>query len=137
MGLYLVVFDGMLEVEGVEIGRYADFDYLREVAAEILERGTAATRFPTLMNHSDCDGEWTPEEAATLGQELNDLAEQFKCLPPRAYNSSWKETVANEVGIHPRNLYECFFDVDGVPVIDRLIELAAISEARGLSILFQ
>jgi hypothetical protein len=137
MGLYLTIFDGMAEVEGVEIGRYADFDYLRDLAVELLEQGDEGARFPTLMNHSDCDGEWTPEEAVVLGQELSELAEQFKRLPPRPFNSAWKENVAKEIGIHPRNLYECFFDVDGVPLFDRLLELARISQNRGLSILFQ
>ena len=137
MGLYLAIFDGMDELEGVEIGRYADFDYLRDLTTALLEDGEEGSRFPTFINHSDCDGEWTPEEAAILEVELRTMAEEFKSLPPRSFNSAWKEGVAKEFGIRPTNLYDCVFDVDGEPLIGRLIGLARISQDRKLPILFQ
>ena len=70
MGLYLCVFDGDEELEGVDVGSYADFDFFRGAVAEILEGGNAGTRYPTLMLHSDCDGEWSVEECIDLEKEL-------------------------------------------------------------------
>jgi len=58
MGLYLCIFDGEEDVNGVEIGSYADYNALRDYVVRELELGKAGTRFPTFVLHSDCDGEW-------------------------------------------------------------------------------
>jgi len=137
MGLYLTIFDGGEEVEGVEVGAYADFDDLRNSVATLLESGRAGERFPALNTHSDCDGKWTPEEASVLEKELMEIAAEFQKLPPRDIDCAWKKDVAELLGIRPKSLYDCFFDVDGEPLLDRLIQLARLSQARGLPILFQ
>jgi hypothetical protein len=53
MGLYLAVFDGDDEVDGVEAGPYADYNALRDYIVDVLENGRAGSRFPTLVMHSD------------------------------------------------------------------------------------
>jgi hypothetical protein len=90
MGLYLTIFDDEQEIEGVEIGHYADFNHFRYIIAQELEHGVTGAKFPMLNLHSDCDGLWTPAEAAMLEKELNEIAAAFKALPPRAYTGEWQ-----------------------------------------------
>jgi len=52
MGLYLCVFDGEEELDGVEVGFYADFGTFRNAVVRHLENGKAGSRFPTLIHHS-------------------------------------------------------------------------------------
>ena len=137
MGLYLCIFDGGEEVEGVEIGAYADFNALRNCVARELEGDKAGSKFPTLILHSDCDGEWSPSEAGKLEKELISISEEFRRHPPISIDSSWQKQVAKGFGLHVNSLYDCFFDVDGEPLLERLIALARLSQQRNLPILFQ
>lgn len=137
MGLYLCIFNGNEELEAVEVGRYADFGAFRDAVRDQLEGGDPGSRFPTLMLHSDCDGEWSPAEAETLQGELQRIAEEFAALPPAPLPDDWQRSVARSIGITPSNLADCFFDVDGESLLDRLQELCACSARRGLPILFQ
>ncbi len=138
MGLYLAVFDDGEELEGVEVGSYADFEALRSAIAEHLEGRQRGSRFPTLMLHSDCDGSWSPEESSRLEKELREIGKAFRSLPPVKFESgSWQHDVAKTFGIEPRNLYESFFDVDGEPLIERLLQLAQVSQKHDKDILFQ
>ena len=137
MGLYLAIFAGDVELEGVEIGSYADFNAFREAIVTDLECNLAGRRFPTLILHSDCDGEWSPEQAASLLKELETISHELACLPPTVLPEGWKAQVASSSNIKPQNLRECFFDIDGVPLLDRLIELARLSVRERLPILFQ
>src|SRR5450432_4012018 len=137
MGLYLCVFEGEKEVDGVEVGSYSDFDLFRDAVIATLEKGSAGSVCPTLINHSDCDGEWSASEAANLVSELNLIEKALKDLPPAEFNSPWKAEVAKTFGIKPDNLLQCFFDVDGEPLIDRLRELARLSQRLNSPILFQ
>ena len=41
------------------------------------------------------------------------------------------------MGLQPANLYEYFFDVDGEPLLDRLLKLAKLSIQTGRPIVFQ
>lgn len=136
MGLYLVIFDNEDEVEGVEVGHYSDFADFRDAVVKRLERGVAGTRFPTLILHSDCDGEWTPQESALLESELAAIRAEFEALPPIPLKG-WQKDIAKTFGINPSNLSDCFFDVDGEPLLDRLIGLARISQTKSRPILFQ
>lgn len=137
MGLYLTIFDDDQELDGVEIGSYADFGSFRDSVVAYLENGVVGSRCPTLILHFDCDGQWTPGEAAKLENELEVIAVCFKKLPPVSFNSDWQEHVANAFRIRPQSLYDCFFDVDGEPLVERLISLARLSQQRNLPILFQ
>ena len=137
MGLYLAIFDGEDEVDGVEVGSYADFGTFRDAVLAHVENGGLGSRCPTLNLHSDCDGEWSASEAASLRSELEVIAERFKELPPEPLDEGWKLEIAKSFGLRPANLYDCFFDVDAEPLIERLIELAQLSQDRDLPILFQ
>lgn len=137
MGLYLCVFDGDDELDGIEVGSYADFGTFRDTVRDRLEQGRAGSRFPVLMSHSDCDGEWSPDEADRLRAELEVVARELASLPSVALADGWQRAVARQLGVKPRNLAECFFDVDGEPLVERLIGLCACAVRRGLPILFQ
>ena len=136
MGLYLAIFDDQEEIDGVEVGSYDDFAFFRDAVVSNVEGGVAGVRCPTLILHSDCDGEWTPEEAVALEVELEIIAQRFVSLPPVSLDD-WKVEVAKAFGIKPACLADCFFDVDGEPLLERLIGLARLSVDRNLPILFQ
>lgn len=136
MGLYLTIFDDDDELDGLEVGHYSDFASFRDTVVSSLEGGIAGSRFPTLILHSDCDGEWTPAEAAMLQLELEQIDQELATLPVINLDG-WKAEVARTFGIKPANLRDCFFDIDGEPLVERLIGLARLSQARGLPILFQ
>ena len=137
MGLYLCVFDGDTEIDGVEVGSYADFNMFRDAVTASLEGGQAGSKAPILIGHSDCDGSWSSEEAAGLIVELGLIEKGLMQAPPIEFNSPWKTDVAKTFGISPRNLLECFFDVDGEPLVVRLIGLARFSVSHDEPILFQ
>jgi hypothetical protein len=92
---------------------------------------------PTLINHHDCDGVWSPQDAASLLDELSIVEETLTQYPAVEFNSPWKKQVAKSFGIAPKNLAECFFDVDGEPLVSRLRELVEVSLNREIPILFQ
>ena len=137
MGLYLAVFDDGEELDGVEVGGYVDFSAFRNAVVTKLEDGIAGSRFPTLILHADCDGQWTPGEAAVLETELETISAQFRELPPAPLNTEWQKQVAKARELQIQNLYDCFFDVDGEPLLERLINLTKLSQIRNLPILFQ
>ena len=137
MGLYLCVFDAEEEIDGVEVGHYADFNALREYISRELEGGRAGKRFPTLMIHSDCDGEWSPVECAKLITELTALASEMNQKPPVPFTSEWQKFVAKANGIMPKSAFESFIDVDGEFVLDRMLGLARLAVERNLPVLFQ
>lgn len=137
MGLYLCIFEGDEEVEGLEIGSYDDFGTFRDTIRDRLEGGNAGSRFPVLMTHSDCDGTWSPVEASALHAELVAIARELSSLSPIPARDGWQQSVVRTLGLSPANLAECFFDVDGEPLLDRLLGLCKCSIERGLPILFQ
>jgi len=137
MSLYLAVFDDGDELDGVEIGAYSHFGAFRDAVVNSLEGGMAGSRYPTLILHSDCDGQWTPNEAAVLEKELEIISSRFRELPPVSLNSDWQKQIAKTFGIRLKSLYDCFFDIDGEPLLDRLINLTKLSQSRNLPILFQ
>ncbi len=137
MGLYLCVFDEDEELDGVEIGAYADFGAFRDTVVKELEQNRAGTRFPTLILHSDCDGDWSSSDCAKLQTELETISAEFRNLAPKPFQSDWQKSVANQIGLTPKNLYDCFIDVDGEPLLERLLKLAQLAQKRQLPILFQ
>lgn len=137
MGLYLCVFDGDDEVDGVEVGSYADFDTFRDCVVRELEGGAGGSKFPKLILHSDCDGEWLESEAGELEKELIEIGDEFRRRPPIPISSGWQKQVVKSFGLQINNLYDCFFDIDGEPLVERLIDLVRLSQTRNLPILFQ
>jgi hypothetical protein len=135
MSLYLCIFAGDRELDGVEAGPYADFNALRHTILQ--EFGGAAAAFPTLLGHSDCDGEWSPSDCVLLGRELAGIAAALKQRPAIGFPSVWQAEVARSIGLNPRNAFECFIDVDGQFLLDRLQHLAELAVQHQLPILFQ
>jgi len=137
MGLYLMVLSDDEELDGVDVGYYRNFDEFRDMVKIQVEDGVLGSRFKTLQYHSDCDGEWSPEECGVLIEELEEIRRQFMLLPPVPLEEPWKAEVARLLNLSPTNLDECFFDVDGEPLTERLLDLAQLSVRTGLPILFQ
>lgn len=86
MGLCLYVFsadfggdDEPDELAFCDVGHYSDFGCFRDTIADKLD----ARRYPVLMQHSDCDGEWSVAEIDLLERELAEIASRFKQLPPQ------------------------------------------------------
>ena len=137
MGLYLCVFDRDEELDGVEVGSYEDYGRFTDCVTRELEGGKHGSKFPVLIMHSNCDGEWSPRDAAVLEQELTRISVEFRRRPPVPITGDWQMRVVEEEGLSLDNLYDCFFDVDGTPLLERMIDLARLSVQRRLPILFQ
>lgn len=134
----MTVFDQDEELAGVEVGSYSDFATFRDTVAAELEAGKPGSRFPVLMLHSDCEGAWSPEDARALQVELGAIADAFGRLPARSFGSgTWQDEVARQLGLRPCSLRESFIDVDGEPLIDRMLELVEAGIRSGREILFQ
>lgn len=86
------------------------------------------TPYPVLMEHSDCDGEWSVAEASVLLQELEQISGEFakQAAPPFPANS-WQAQIADEFGLVPTSLADSFIDVDGEPLLASLQKLAEAS----------
>ncbi len=139
MGLYLAIFasDADDEIDGVEVGAYDDFHTFRVAVHERLESGDWGSRYPTLMNHDDAGGIWTPDEAHTLARELDEIRQAFRSLPAVDFADGWQHEVASSRNPLPASLHESFFDVDGEPLLDRLIDLAQLADRIKQPIWFQ
>ena len=130
MSLYLAIFDGDEEVDGWALGHYSDFGYFRDAVAVRMR-----DECPTLMLHSDCDGEWTVEELPALRAELTAIGRAFERLPPEQPVGAFEHTANQRRGA--RNLLECFHNVDGENLIAAMIALCDEGMRRGLPILLQ
>lgn len=137
MGLYLCIFEEDEDVDGVEVGSYADYNALRDYVVRELESGFAGSRFPTFVLHSDCDGEWTVTECQSLQGEIDQIVADLRVRPPIGFASEWQVAVAKSVGLIPKNAFESFIDVDGEFLLERLRGLAENAVERGLPIVFQ
>lgn len=138
MGLYLCIFDGNdEEIEGVEVGTYADFGEFRNFITRELESGKPGARYPTLIRHSDSDGEWSVDACEALRRELADLASALKARPAIDFVSDWQKRVAKSIGLKPANAFESFVDVDGEFLVERLQALVETALEHRLPILFQ
>lgn len=138
MSLYLCIFDeDDEEVEGVEVGGYADFDTFRAAITKHVENGQIGSICPTMCLHSDCDGEWSFAESEELLKELLAIGKVFQLQPPIDIGPGWKREVLFGEKLEMSSLYDCFFDVDGDPLITRLILLAKKSVELELPIMFQ
>ena len=131
MSLYLTIFDGEEEVAGWVFGHYSDFGYFRDVVAAKLR----ADDYPTLMAHTDCDGEWAAQELPRLRRELQLIGERFRQLPPEQPQGAFEHT--SEFRRSARSLYDCFHNVDGESVFEALIALCDEGIRRDRPVLFQ
>ena len=92
MSLYLCIVsedvdeDGDNEIAGWQLGRYSDFGCFRDTISLHLCR----TDFPILMEHSDCDGEWSVAELPGLIMELDKIGTKFRTLPPEELKAAFE-----------------------------------------------
>jgi hypothetical protein len=138
MGLYLAIFKNEEEINGLEVGAYEYFGILRDCIFELIENSSNwGSICPTIMNHSDCDGKWEPKDCIELISELNEIKRVFQETSPYQKVIDHKKDLFNLYQIKPLNLYDCFIDVDGENLIDRLIELCEEAITNDLDIIFQ
>ena len=138
MGLYLCIFDDEeIEIDGLEVGSYGDFGYFVDTVVRELESGKSGSRFPILTLHSDSDGEWSPDECVTLSANLREISKEFKKRSPAPFHSEWQLEVAKLLFIRCETLYDSFIDVDGEPLLERLLELCEKAIATKYPICFQ
>ena len=137
MGLCLYVFDRESggdedpeELAECDVGHYSDFGCFRDT----IVRHLGADAYPTLMQHSDCDGEWTLKEIPTLERELREIAARFKQLPPEAPVGAFEHTA--EYRLSATSLYESFHDVNGTNLFEGLLDLCAVAREQGRPITF-
>lgn len=136
MGLYLCVFRGEEELDGMEVGSYDDFEQFRD-AARALD-GRIFRRFGTLRVNVSPTTAWSSRDAGRLSRELTALGRELQRLPPRPFTpGTWQADVARERGLEPATLRDCFLDVEGEPLLDRLLALCRLSVETGQPILFQ
>jgi len=136
MSLYLCVFRHDEELDGVEVGSYDDFERFRD-AARALDR-RVLRRFGTLRTNVTPTTAWSPRAAARLASELTVLGEALRGVPARPFPAgSWQAEVARRRGWPPASLYDCFFDVAGEPLVERLLALCRLAVESRQPILFQ
>lgn len=130
MSLYLCVFDGEQEMEGIEVGSYASFNSFRSYVVREIEGGTPGSSFPTLVLHSDSDGEWPLQDCVCLRSELGSIRATMVGRPPVTPADGFS-------GPPPENALESFRDVDGQLLVERMQTLVEVAIQRGRPILFQ
>jgi len=140
MGLYLALFSNGIadeEIDGVEVGGYDDFGDFRTAVHELLEPGEWGSRYPILMSHPDATGVWPAGDLRLLEAELIEIRDRFMRLPPRRLDQGWQREQIDSMRMSPTSLHESFFDIDGQPLLDRLLGLLAQAQRVQQPILFQ
>lgn len=149
MGLYLCIFDEAGDdICGVEVGLYQYFGDFRDTVAKYTDKGFVSkllnrnhkrfsSQMPTLLNHSDCDGNWSVRDCKLLKAELEEIKQVFIEEPPSPKIIASKQDVFDFFGIKPQNLFECFVDSDCEFLIDRLMELCDLAIEKNRPIMFQ
>src|SRR5215471_13460884 len=137
MGLCLIVFDGDLggdddpsELAACDVGHYSDFACFRDTIARHID----AKRYPVLMEHSDCDGEWSLAEIPLLERELRDIAAEFQKLKAEHPVGAFEH--AGEYRANAQSLYDCFHDVNGDNLFEALLNLCKVAEQAKRPITF-
>jgi hypothetical protein len=139
MGLILCVYEDREagdDIDGFQVGSYSDFGAWRDFIAGHLERGQWGSRFPNLMMHSDCDGEWSSDDCVGLKRELAVIREEMARLPVVPFYSAWQHQVAEEFSLQQKSALDCFVNVDGEILVDAIDRLADLAMARGKPITF-
>lgn len=120
MSLYLCILDDdENDVAGFEVGHYSDFGAFRNAIAKHISAATS--RFPTLMQQSDCDGEWTLDQIPGLKRELAEIGAAFRSLPPEEPVNAFEHVAHCREGAE--SLYDCFHNVDEENLIEALDQL--------------
>jgi hypothetical protein len=137
MGLCLHVFstdfnedDDAEEIAECDVGHYSDFGCFRDTIASKLD----ARRYPTLLQHSDCEGEGSIAEIPALERELWEIADRFKKLAAEEPMGAFEHVAEYRAGA--KSLYECFHNVDGENLFDSLLSLCAVAREHQRPITF-
>jgi hypothetical protein len=75
MSLYLCIYMYDCEIHGLDMGCYSDFNAFRYNLLNLCSSQNPLIKLNTLVNHSDCNGDWTPNQCKKLIQELNQAKE--------------------------------------------------------------
>lgn len=138
MSLYLCVLDDEEdELGSVDVGRYGYLESIQALVTEHLENGLAGCKYPKFVLHDPTDGEWSSPECRILYQELEEIGDAFRELPPFEYSNDEAWKIENIRGSLPENLYECLEDVEGNPLLERLQLLCDVAVEHDRPILFQ
>ena len=137
MGLCLYVLDAGTgddedpeEIAECDVGHYSDFACFRRTIARHLD----ASRYPILMEHSDCDGEWPLADIPSLERELREIGAVFRRLPPEEPVGAFEHTAEFRNGAV--SLYDCFHDVDGENLFEALLQLCSVAREHHRPITF-
>jgi len=71
---------------GQRVGSYSSFHNFRLEIVAALENGKWGSIYPTLMDHSDCDGGYTPTQSKRLLKEMEDIIAKFRKIPHAKVN---------------------------------------------------
>jgi Immunity protein 70 len=88
------------------------------------------------MMHSDCDGQWSPDECVVLKQELEAIRDEMTKLPAVPFPAGWQQQVAEEFGLTSQRALDCFITVDGENLVDAIARLADLAIKLGKPIDF-
>jgi hypothetical protein len=137
MGLCLYVLDADPggdeepgELAECNVGHYSDFGCFRDT----IDRHLGSDAYPTVMQHSDCDGEWSLAEIPLLEEELREIGAAFQKLPPEEPIGAFEHTAENRMGAV--SLYDCFHDVDGENLFEALLDLCEVARKHERPITF-
>lgn len=122
MGLYLCVFEGDVELDGIEVGTYEYWGSFLAFVQDKAENGIAGSRFPILRLHPEYDGEWSHSQCKALLECLQQLKLEFSKLPQSPEGNAYP---GSEDGTD--SLYTQFRDVDGSLLLDRMIDLCGVA----------
>jgi hypothetical protein len=129
--LYLAIFDEEEdEVAGWVLGHYSDYGVFRDEVKRI-----AGAHYPLLLESSDSDTRWTPQQAAKLRLELREILSKLVGHPPIDLKQAFEHTSEYRRGA--TTAADCFHNVDGEPLISALDDLCAAAIETGLDIVFQ
>jgi hypothetical protein len=106
-----------VELAECDVGAYSDFGAFRDLIAKHLD----ADFFPVLLDHSDCDGVWPLADIPVLEEELREIAEAFKRLPPEEPVGGLEFAARYRVGAG--SLYDCVHVVSGQNTFEALLAL--------------
>ena len=138
MSLYLCAFSFNDEIEeeefGVEVGSYEYFGTFRDYIRKNIKNGDNNL---LLLKHSDCDGIVEPFESKKIINELKKIKKVLKKIQPEKNVIELRENIISQDINMYQSLYDCFTDVDGVNLIDRLMELFQYSAKNKLDVFFQ
>jgi hypothetical protein len=129
MTIRLYVANDAGELDAVQTATEDDFMFFRDSVHLALEDGKFASRFPVFFKTFYSD--WAREDVRELERELREIHAAFRQLPPNPPDVHWRRRLRHS-GRSPASLAEVFVDVNGSPLIERLIALARIARKARL-----